>query len=270
MEKYPQLFNTEDKSLELRLGPPGEDQSQSLLFLGCSNNNNNNSSHGAKRVFQEIMMSVAAGKAAENCSKSCGVTKVQQHSDKKACSGLDDTANTTITNSSSKSTAAIAPVVGWPPIGSFRKNVASKPAPNSPNETPKEGSDGKSLSFKNNQLFIKISMEGIPIGRKINLSVYDSYEELSFAIDELFKDLLAAQRDPSGDGNENNKEQSKELSGSLAKCDEYTLVYEDNEGDRILVGDVPWHMFVSTVKKLLVLKTSELLINSMSKRRPHT
>ncbi|TXG61975.1 hypothetical protein EZV62_013338 [Acer yangbiense] len=259
MEKYPQLFNTEDKSLELRLGPPGEDQS--LLFFGC--NNNDNSSHGAKRVFQEIMMSVAAGKAAENCSKSCGVSKIQQHSDKKACSGLDDTANTTITTGSSKRATAIAPVVGWPPIRSFRKNVASKPA-------PKEGSDGKSLSFKNNQLFVKISMEGVPIGRKINLSVYDSYEELSFAIDELFKDLLAAQRDSSGDGNENNKEQSKELSGSLAKCDEYTLVYEDNEGDRILVGDVPWNMFVSTVKKLLVLKTSELLINSMSKRRLHT
>ncbi|KAL5783339.1 hypothetical protein ACOSP7_008368 [Xanthoceras sorbifolium] len=263
MDKYPE-FNTEDKNLELRLGPPGEDQS--LLFLGCNknyNNNNNSSSHGAKRVFQEIMMSIA-GKT-ENCSKprSWGVAKLQ-YSDKKACSGLDTasvTANTAMTNGSSKRTA-IAPVVGWPPVGSFRKNVAStslsKPAPKLPNETSKEVSDRKSQSLKNNQQFVKISMEGVPIGRKINLCAYDSYEELSFAIDELFKDLLAAQKESSGAGSENTKEQSKALSGSLAKRDEYTLVYEDNEGDRILVGDVPWHMFVSTVKKLLVLKTSEL------------
>jgi len=39
---------------------------------------------------------------------------------------------------------------------------------------------------------------------------------------------------------------------------EYTLVYEDNEGDRMLVGDVPWNVFVSTAKRLRVLRSSEL------------
>lgn len=39
---------SEDKKLELRLGPPGEDQS--LLSQQACNNNNN---HEAKRVFQE-------------------------------------------------------------------------------------------------------------------------------------------------------------------------------------------------------------------------
>jgi auxin-responsive protein IAA len=34
-------------------------------------------------------------------------------------------------------------------------------------------------------------MEGVPIGRKINLNAYDSYEKLSVAIDELFRGLLA-------------------------------------------------------------------------------
>lgn len=28
--------------------------------------------------------------------------------------------------------------------------------------------------------------------------------------------------------------------GILNRSGEYTLVYEDNEGDRMLVGDVPW------------------------------
>lgn len=34
-------------------------------------------------------------------------------------------------------------------------------------------------------------MDGIPIGRKVDLKAYDSYEKLSQAVDELFRDLLA-------------------------------------------------------------------------------
>jgi auxin-responsive protein IAA len=30
------------------------------------------------------------------------------------------------------------------------------------------------------------------------------------------------------------------MKGSLIGSGEYTLVYEDNEGDKMLVGDVPW------------------------------
>ncbi|KAK8319132.1 hypothetical protein V6Z11_A13G218800 [Gossypium hirsutum] len=46
-------------------------------------------------------------------------------------------------------------------------------------------------------------MEGIPIGRKVNLNAYGSYEELSFSIDKLFSGLLAAQRDTSATQNGN-------------------------------------------------------------------
>lgn len=30
------------------------------------------------------------------------------------------------------------------------------------------------------------------------------------------------------------------FSGLIDGTGEYTLVYEDNEGDKVLVGDVPW------------------------------
>ena len=94
-----------------------------------------------------------------------------------------------------KSRIAVAPVVGWPPIRSFRKNFGSrnfsKPAPKSPNETPKEGSDSEKLVNLEHHMFVKINMDGVPIGRKVDLKAYDSYEKLSFAIDELFGDLLA-------------------------------------------------------------------------------
>lgn len=48
-----------------------------------------------------------------------------------------------------------------------------------------------------------------------------------------------AQRDPSDDKIQNEGE-DKVITGLLDGRGEYTLVYEDNEGDRMLVGDVPW------------------------------
>lgn len=36
------------------------------------------------------------------------------------------------------------------------------------------------------------------------------------------------------------EEQKQAFKGLLDGTGKYTLVYEDNEGDRMLVGDVPW------------------------------
>lgn len=40
-------------------------------------------------------------------------------------------------------------------------------------------------------LFVKINMDGVPIGRKVDLKAHDSYEKLSSSVDELFRGLLA-------------------------------------------------------------------------------
>ncbi|XP_028116467.1 auxin-responsive protein IAA26-like, partial [Camellia sinensis] len=158
---------------------------------------------------------------------------------------------------------APASVVGWPPIRSFRKNLASssssKPIPESQNVVPdKVPSEKKPVESFPKGFFVKINMDGVPIGRKVDLKAYDSYEKLSSSVDELFRGLLAAQRDSSAGGIQNKHEGEKAITGLLDGSGEYTLVYEDNEGDRMLVGDDPWHMFVSTVKRLRVLKSSEL------------
>ncbi|CAA6660976.1 unnamed protein product [Spirodela intermedia] len=138
---------------------------------------------------------------------------------------------------------AAAPFVGWPPVRSFRRNLApcsstaGPPPQNQKQETRSKG------------MFVKINMDGIPIGRKIDLSTHDSYQKLSSAVDELFRDLLA--------------EEGRSIPGLLDRDGGYTLVYEDNEGDRMLVGDIPWDMFVSAVKRLRVLKSTNL---SLSRR----
>jgi auxin-responsive protein IAA len=50
-----------------------------------------------------------------------------------------------------------------------------------------------------------------------------------------------AQRDSCAGGvHQKKQEEEKAITGLLDGSGEYTLVYEDNEGDRMLVGDVPW------------------------------
>lgn len=172
-------------------------------------------------------------------------------------------ANTAVPSSSSaQKRTAPTPVVGWPPIRSFRKNFASgnssKPVSESQNVVGSKISSEKAIENPTKSLLVKINMDGIPIGRKIDLKAHDSYEKLSSAVDELFRGLLAAQSNFSTGGIKNKEDGGKAITGLLDGSGEYTLVYEDNEGDRLLIGDVPWHMFISSVKRLRVLKSSEL------------
>ncbi|KAG6517689.1 hypothetical protein ZIOFF_021086 [Zingiber officinale] len=177
--------------------------------------------------------------------------------------------------------AAAVPVVGWPPIRSFRKKLAT----NSGKQRMEPGTRNieEEVKIENNKgLLVKINMDGIPIGRKVDLKVYDSYEKLSFAVEDLFLGLLEAQKDTSTNASHKDEEGRNAFIGLLDGSGEYTLVYEDNEGHRMLVGDVPWdhteirqekppiptiltgaasnaccRMFVSTVKRLRVLKSSD-------------
>ncbi|KAM7255727.1 hypothetical protein ACFE04_008625 [Oxalis oulophora] len=171
-------------------------------------------------------------------------------------------------NISQKRTAP-APVVGWPPIRSFRKNLAtsssSSKLPNPESQNGISSSNDKIPNDKNpfetvpkKSMLVKINMDGVPIGRKVDLNVYGSYGKLATAVDELFRDLLAAQRDSSAGGIMKTVEDEKAITGVLDGSGEYTLVYEDNEGDRMLVGDVPWQMFALTVKRLRVLKSCDV------------
>ncbi|XP_020394414.1 auxin-responsive protein IAA18 isoform X4 [Zea mays] len=152
----------------------------------------------------------------------------------------------------------VLPVVGWPPVRSFRRNLAnassSKQSLEQQQQNDDEASCDKAKQTCKRSPLIKINMDGIPIGRKINLSAYDSYQKLSSAVQDLFCGFLDAQKDESrGRGAE-----EKMFSGLLDGTGEYTLVCEDSEGGRTLVGHLPWNVFVSTAKRLRVMESSEL------------
>lgn len=164
--------------------------------------------------------------------------------------------NTLMLNTSNKRVAHPPAVVGWPPVRRSRKNIttSSSKVVSLPEKVATDVIGGKktiSDHVDNSSLYVKIKMDGVAIGRKVDLKAYDNYQKLSSAVDELFRGLLAAQED----------KQTDTKRGLLVGNGGYTLVYEDNEGDIILVGDVPWDMFISSAKRLRVLKTSELSAN---------
>ncbi|XP_062195026.1 auxin-responsive protein IAA16-like isoform X3 [Phragmites australis] len=167
----------------------------------------------------------------------------------------------------SKARPAAAPVVGWPPVRSFRRNLASSRPPPQSSSAHQDGGgkDGGAKAGAELGLFVKINMDGVPIGRKVDLRAYGGYAELSAAVGKLFRGLLAAQRDPApAAASRLRGEEEEDL--VIGGGGEYTLVYEDEEGDRVLVGDVPWEMFVATAKRLRVLKSSDLPASSVSLR----
>ncbi|XP_073038100.1 auxin-responsive protein IAA26-like [Primulina eburnea] len=265
---------SEEKRLELRLWPPsGDSKERDHMCFGQFANNPSTQSPVLKSPWNHQNMasflhlqSATQGPVTviKESSQPCGIRAAVdlQFAEQKVFSS----ANTAVHNSNSaqKRTApAPAPVVGWPPLRSFRKNLvsgsSSKPASESPTAGLTKLSDQKHMKNCPKSPFVKINMDGVPIGRKVDLKAYDSYEKLAIAVDELFRGLLAVQRGTCAGGIKNKENEGKgAIGGLLDGSGEYTLVYEDNEGDRMLVGDVPWHMLVSTVKRLRVLKSSEL------------
>lgn len=70
-----------------------------------------------------------------------------------------------------------AQVVGWPPIRSYRKNTL---ATTSKDNDEVDGKPGPGA------LFVKVSMDGAPYLRKVDLRNYSAYQELSSSLEKMF------------------------------------------------------------------------------------
>lgn len=141
--------------------------------------------------------------------------------------------------------AAKAQVVGWPPIRSFRKNTMAYNVAKMNNE----GEVGC--------LYVKVSMDGAPYLRKVDLKTYTNYIQLSSALEKMFSCFTIGQ---CGCGAVPGKEGLSESAfRDLVHGSEYVLTYEDKDGDWMLMGDVPWGMFTESCKKLRIMKGSEAI-----------
>ncbi|KAK4767061.1 hypothetical protein SAY86_014812 [Trapa natans] len=222
-------FRTIDfEETELRLG----------LTTSKGINGINGKSNYGKRGFQEDTVDLKL-----NLSSSQGSTVDEAQRTK-------ETAPVAPSKTDPAKRPAKAQVVGWPPVRSFQKNLtAVKPASN---EEADRAVGGAAL--------VKVSMDGAPYLRKVDLKQYRNYQELSGALENMLRSFTTG----SGGSQGSTKDFTNEsrlidlLNGSESEFD-YVPTYEDKDGDWMLVGDVPWQMFIESCKRLRIMKGSEAI-----------
>uniref|UniRef100_A0A1J3I895 Auxin-responsive protein n=2 Tax=Noccaea caerulescens TaxID=107243 RepID=A0A1J3I895_NOCCA len=114
-------------------------------------------------------------------------------------------------------------------------------------------SDG-SMAATAEATFVKVSMDGAPYLRKIDLKMYKSYVDLSNALDTMFSSFIMGNNNKGGEGMKDFMKERKLMDSS-----EYVPSYEDKDGDWMLVGDVPWEMFVGSCKRIRIMKGFEAI-----------
>lgn len=82
----------------------------------------------------------------------------------------------------------------------------------------------------------KVHKQGIALGRSVDLTKFNGYDELLAELDHMF-----------------------DFDGELvAHNKNWQVVYTDNEGDMMLVGDDPWEEFCSMVRKIFIYTKEEV------------
>ncbi|KAE8700636.1 Auxin-responsive protein IAA16 [Hibiscus syriacus] len=74
--------------------------------------------------------------------------------------------------------------------------------------------------------------------------MYNSYQQLLTSLEDMFSRFTIRNY-----WNEKKMDQTNGI--------EYVSTYEDKDGDWMLVGDVPWPMFVESCKRLRLMKSTE-------------
>nr|APR64246.1 hypothetical protein [Populus tomentosa] len=259
------------KETELRLGLPGSQSPErkptvpaagvSLVGKDIDTNNTNayslipvkNLVSGAKRVFSDAIDGstgkwVFSGGDNGNPQKSRVAGPAKKDVAQSPKPVQEKNSQVAAANENSSAPAAKTQVVGWPPIRSFRKNtMASSLAKNNEDVDSKSGYG---------YLYVKVSMDGAPYLRKVDLKTYGNYLELSSALEKMFGCFTIGQCGSHGLPARDGLTESclKDLHGS-----EYVLTFEDKDGDWMLVGDVPWDMFTDSCRRLRIMKGSEAI-----------
>ncbi|KAE9619026.1 hypothetical protein Lal_00047723 [Lupinus albus] len=238
---------------ELRLGLPGE---SAALKSTCNNIT-------GKRGFSETTTAMDLKLNLSSSSSSSSSTTNNDDSSVAVEKAKDNITTYAATTASRANDPAKPPtkaqVVGWPPVRSFRKNIVNNVQRNNNDEAEKKVSTTNNQGFNNNNnsvgAFVKVSMDGAPYLRKVDLKLYKSYQELSDALAKMFSSFTVGKC--GAQGMKDFMNESKLI--DLLNGSDYVPTYEDKDGDWMLVGDVPWEMFVQSCKRLRVMKGSEAI-----------
>ncbi|KAL3010211.1 hypothetical protein AAZX31_07G127400 [Glycine max] len=72
-------------------------------------------------------------------------------------------------------------------------------------------------------------MQGIAVVRAVNLTTLDGYDQLVDELEKMF-----------------------DIKGQLQNKNKWVVLYADDDGDTILVGDEPWPEFCQVVRRILI------------------
>ncbi|KAH9731425.1 auxin response factor 18 [Citrus sinensis] len=81
----------------------------------------------------------------------------------------------------------------------------------------------------------KVQMQGIAVGRAVDLTALKGYDDLFDELEKMF-----------------------EIQGQLRPRDKWAVVFTDDEGDMMLAGDDQWPEFCKMVKKIFIYSTEEV------------
>jgi auxin response factor len=98
--------------------------------------------------------------------------------------------------------------------------------------SPKEVQSKQSCSTRTRT---KVQMQGIAVGRAVDLTALKGFDELMSELESLF-----------------------ELKGELCTWNQWEIVFTDDEGDMMLMSDYPWPEFCDMVKRILICSSQDV------------
>ncbi|KAK5782776.1 auxin response factor 9-like [Gossypium arboreum] len=81
----------------------------------------------------------------------------------------------------------------------------------------------------------KVQMQGIAVGRAVDLAMFEGYDQLIDELEEMF-----------------------DIKGELRPRNKWEIVYTDDEGDMMLVGDDPWPEFCNMVRRIFICSSQDV------------
>ncbi|XP_010529649.1 PREDICTED: auxin response factor 9-like isoform X2 [Tarenaya hassleriana] len=148
--------------------------------------------------------------------------------------GIDLMSNSTPATPVEKTTNALPINISSPTVeaGSEQKSEVSKDSKEKTQVSPKEVQSKQNSSSRS---CIKVQMKGVAVGRAVDLTVLEGYYQLFDELEKLF-----------------------DIRGELRPRNLWEIVYTDDEGDMMLVGDDPWTEFCKMAKRIFICSKEDV------------
>lgn len=102
-------------------------------------------------------------------------------------------------------------------------------------DSSQKESETKQYSQFSTRSRTKVQMQGVAVGRAVDLTILEGYEELISELERMF-----------------------DIKGELQTREKWAVVFTDDEDDMMLVGDDPWQEFCKMVRKIFIYSSEEV------------